>query len=203
MGTAPVNLTCTHFDSLIIPRDARTHTDSQIPLRPEAMNSDLIFQIKHSVVHVLCLLPCHCILSFFPIHFPRVPPDSSAVWHCARELPVDCGGPSGGGAHQASRRTGPPSAGLQIVLPLPAAAHHPGCWLLPAHPPLHGEPGHDPDVCRCGDLVERLLRRGPALRCVSDPAGQSIGPPQPRAPALPAVWLHHLSCRSCCCASCV
>lgn len=184
-GTFRVDLTHTRLDLSLW----QTHTDSKILFKPETMNAAMNFQVNLSLV-------------LFSIFLPRVPSDPSSVRHCTRELPVDCGGFAGGGAHQTSWRKGSPSVGLQIVLPLPAAAHHPGCWIFPAHPSLHGEPGHHPDVCCRWDLVERLLRRRPAVCCVSDSASQSIWPPPTRAPSLPAVWLHHLCCGSCCCASC-
>lgn len=142
----------------------------------------------------------HFIFSF---HFPRVPLDPSAIGHCARELPVDCGGPDGGGAHQTGWRRSPPGAGFPIFLPLPAASHHPGCWLLPAHSSVHGEPGHDLDICCYWYPVECLLHRGPAVRCVSDPASQSIQPPPAGAAALPAVRLHRIGRGSCCCPGCL
>lgn len=165
---------------------AEKHKELQIPLKPEA------------TVSASCFLSC-----FYSVHFPRVPPDSSAVQHRAGELPFDCCGSAGGGPHTTSWRRDPPRAGLQPVLLLPAAPHHPGCWLLPAHPSFHGEPGHNPHFCCCGDLVECLLYRGPAVRGVSDPASQSVGPPPAGAPTMPPVWLHRLRCGSCGCASCV
>lgn len=139
----------------------------------------------------------------YSIHLHRVPPDSSGVQYRARELPFDFGWPVGGGTHHASWRNGPASAGLQIVFPLSAPSHHPGCWLLPAHPPVHGEPGHHPHVCCCGDPVECLLHRWCAVRCFSNPARQSIHLVPAGSPTLPVVWLNHLSCRPRCCASCI
>lgn len=174
---------------------AEKHKELRIPSKPEATVFLIIF--RRTGCLVLCL---SCVYS---IPFPRLPPDSSAVQHCSGELPFDCCGSAGGGPHTTSWRRDPPRAGLQPVLLLPAAPHHPGCRLLPAHPSFHGEPGHNPHICCCGDPVECLLYRGPAVCGVSDPASQSVSPPPAGAPAVPPVWLHRLRCGSRGCASCV
>ncbi len=70
----------------------------------------------------------------------RVPPDPSLVLHRAGELSPDRGGPAGRRSHESGRR-GPSVTGVQYLLPVPAASHHPRRRLLPAHTAIHWERG--------------------------------------------------------------
>ncbi|KAL0167395.1 hypothetical protein M9458_039239, partial [Cirrhinus mrigala] len=103
-------------------------------------------------------------------------------------MSADRGGAAGGRPDPRDGR-GPARARLAALLPVPAAAHHPRRRLLPAHPALHGERRHHPDLRGGGDALELLLHGRGAVRRLP-PGGRPSGVRQ--SAVLPAVRLHRV-----------